>query len=101
MELVKVEGMKAQAQIAIEDKKAESAIQVAQVKAKIDAASRAAELQLERQKMMLENDREKDKIARDAVLKERELELKHKADIHDAELRAQVQRDREAQATQE
>ena len=101
MELVKVEGMKAQAQIAIEDKKAESAIQVAQVKAKIDAGAKAAELRLKREEMLLENDREKDKIARDTVLKERELELKHKADIHDAELRAQVQRDREAQVPQE
>ena len=61
----------------------------------------AAKLELDRQKMLLENDREKDKIARDAVLKERELELKHKADIKDAELRAQVQADRQAQAKQE
>ena len=101
MELVKVEGMKAQAQIAIEDKKAESAIQVAQVKARIDAGAKAAELKLKREEMLLENDREKDKIARDTVLKERELELKHKADIHDAELRAQIQRDRQAQTPQE
>lgn len=101
MALVEVEQMKAQATIALQEQKDQHAMQMKQLEVQTDARVAAAKLELDRQRMLLENDREKDKIARDAVLKERELELKHKADIKDAELRAQVQADRQAQAKQE
>lgn len=72
-------------------------VQIEQARQQVEAQVKQAELMLKKWEAERQDDRERDKIARDAVLKERELELKHAADINDAELRAQVQRDRQAQ----
>jgi hypothetical protein len=60
-----------------------------------------AEIQLDQMKFELEqwkaqrqDDRERDKLARESALKEFEIELKHKAEIIDAELKAKVAADR-------
>ena len=62
----------------------------------VQAQNDQAKLELAREKMVLEDDRERDKIARDTVLKEHELELKYNAEIEDTHLRAAVARDRVA-----
>jgi len=53
-------------------------------------------LELERWKIQLQDDREREKIARDAALKEYELELKHGVEIEDLKLKAKIQADRAA-----
>jgi hypothetical protein len=68
--------------------------QIEAAKVDLQREKDANDLALRRQEMMLKDDRERDKLAREAALKERELELKYNADIVDAELRAQVARDR-------
>jgi hypothetical protein len=75
----------------------------AQMFAQIEAANvelqrekDANDLAIRRQEMLLKDDRERDRLARESALKERELELKHQAEIVDAELQAQVARDRAA-----
>lgn len=85
MALVEVERMRAEAQMQIEQMKVQAQIQMDQMK-----------MQLEQWKAQMQDDRERDKLARESVLKERELEAKHAVDIHDAELKAQVARDRAA-----
>lgn len=69
-------------------------IQVEAQKVQIDAMVKQQEVELARWKAEREDDRERDKIARDAVLKEREIEAKNAVEIRDAELRAQIERDR-------
>lgn len=71
-------------------------VQVEAMKAQHDAEMAERKLALEEKKLLLEDDRERDKIARESALKERELELKHAVEIHDAQLQAQVARDRAA-----
>lgn len=61
-----------------------------------DIQKKAAELQLEQQKMMMADDRERDKMETDRFIKLRELELKYGTQINEAQLNAQVERDRMA-----
>jgi hypothetical protein len=61
-----------------------------------DIQKKAAELQLEQQKMMMADDRERDKMDIDKFIKLRELELKYGVQINEAQLNAQVERDRMA-----
>jgi hypothetical protein len=61
-----------------------------------DIQKKAAELELERQKVMMADDRERDKIETDRFIKLRELELKYGAVINEQQLNAQVERDRTA-----
>jgi len=70
--------------------------QIEAAKVELQREKDANDLALRRQEMMLKDDRERDKMAREAALKERELEMKYQAEIVDAELRAQVARDRAA-----
>ena len=57
-------------------------------------------LALEREKMMRQDDRERDKLDADIALKARELEMKYGALVDQAAIRAQVDRDREAMRQQ-
>lgn len=61
-----------------------------------DIQKKAAELELERQKVIMADDRERDKIETDRFIKLRELELKYGAVITEQSLNAQVERDRMA-----
>ena len=72
----------------------EMLIEVEQMKVQMQAQMDQQKMQLERWKVSMEDDRARDKQAKDSVLKEREIELKHQAEINDAELKAQVARDR-------
>jgi hypothetical protein len=72
---------------------------LAQVQAesiKADIQKKAAELELQRQKMMMDDDLTRDKMAQDLYLKKYELELKYKSAISTAEIQAAQNIDREA-----
>ena len=53
-------------------------------------------LEIDRQKMWLEDDRDRDKVARDLALRERIAEIEFGREIHDSELKARVEADRTA-----
>lgn len=61
-----------------------------------DIQKKAAELELEREKMMRTDDRERDRMDIDRFIRLRDLELKYQTRIDEAMLDAQVQHDREA-----
>jgi hypothetical protein len=69
-------------------------VQVQSIQA--DIQKKAAELQLEQQKMQMADDRERDKMDIDKFIKLRELELKYGAVINEQQLNIQVERDRMA-----
>jgi hypothetical protein len=62
-----------------------------------DIQKKAAELALEREKMIRADDRERDRIAQDGILKRQEMELKYQVDLAatQAEIDAKVAMDRE------
>lgn len=60
-----------------------------------DIQKKAAELQLEREKTMLMDDRERDRIEQDGILRRYELELKYGVQIQSAEINAAMNKDRE------
>jgi hypothetical protein len=60
-----------------------------------DIQKKAAELQLEREKMILMDDRERDRIEQDGILRRYELELKYGVQIQSAEINAAMDKDRE------
>lgn len=74
-------------------------VQVQSIQA--DIQKKAAELQLEQQKMMLANDRERDKMDIDKFVKLRELELKYGVQINEQNLNMQIERDRMAMQAQQ
>lgn len=61
-----------------------------------DIQKKAAELELEREKMIRNDDRERDRMDIDRFIRLRDLELKYQTRIDEAVLDAQVQHDREA-----
>lgn len=65
-----------------------------------DIQKKAAELQLEQQKMMMADDRERDKMDIDKFIKLRELELKYGVQINEQNLNMQIERDRMAMQQQ-
>jgi len=69
-------------------------VQVQQIRADIEM--KAAELQLKREEMLLENDRERDKNEADILLRTRELELKYQAEVDVAAIKAMLERERMA-----
>jgi hypothetical protein len=72
---------------------------LAQVQAesiKADIQKKAAELELKRQQMMMDDDLERDRMAQDLYLKKYEIELKYKSQISTAEIDAAQNIDREA-----
>lgn len=60
-----------------------------------DIQKKAAELQLDREKMIMADDRERDRIEQDGILKRYELELKYGVQIQTAEIDAAMNKDRE------
>jgi len=60
-----------------------------------DIQKKAAELQLDREKMIMSDDRERDRIEQDGILRRYELELKYGVQIQSAEIDAAMNRDRE------
>lgn len=76
---------------------------LAQVQAesiKADIQKKAAELELRRQQMMMDDDFNRDKMAQEMFLKKYELELKYKSQISTAEIQAAQNVDREAMRQQ-
>jgi len=76
---------------------------LAQVQAesiKADIQKKAAELELKRQQMLLDDDLARDKMAQDLYLKKYEIELKYKSQISTAEIDAAQNIDREAMRQQ-
>ena len=68
-------------------------VQVQSIQADIE--KKAAELDLERQKMIMSDDRERDRVEQDGILRRYELELKYGVQIQSAEINAAMNRDRE------
>jgi hypothetical protein len=62
----------------------------------VQAQVEQGKLQLEREKMMREDDRKRDELDADIALKSAELQARYGAQINQAQIRAQVDRDREA-----
>jgi len=60
-----------------------------------DIQKKAAELQLDRERMIMSDDRERDRIEQDGILRRYELELKYGVQIQSAEIDAAMNRDRE------
>jgi hypothetical protein len=76
---------------------------LAQVQAesiKADIQKKAAELELKRQQMIMDDDLARDKMAQDMYLKKYEIELKYKSQISTAEIDAAQNIDREAMRQQ-
>jgi hypothetical protein len=68
-------------------------VQVQSIQA--DIQKKAAELDLERQKMIMADDRERDRVEQDGILRRYELELKYGVQIQSAEINAAMNTDRE------
>jgi hypothetical protein len=60
-----------------------------------DIEKKAAELDLEREKMIRIDDRERDRIEQDGILRKYDLELKYNTQIQSAEINAALNKDRE------
>lgn len=60
-----------------------------------DIQKKAAELELEREEMLRKDDRERDKIDADIMLKAAEIEAKYNTQVNTASIQAMMQRDRE------
>ena len=61
-----------------------------------DIQKKAAELELDREKMIRADDRERDRIESDVMLRAQEMQLKYGAQIDVASIKAMMERDREA-----
>jgi len=61
-----------------------------------DIEKKAAELELEREKMIRIDDRERDRIEQDGILRRYDMELKYNTQIQSAEINAALNKDREA-----
>ena len=68
-------------------------VQVQSIQA--DIQKKAAELELEREEMLRKDDRERDKIDADIMLKAAEIEAKYNTQVNTASIQAMMQRDRE------
>ena len=68
-------------------------VQVQSIQA--DIQKKAAELDLERQKMIMSDDRERDRVEQDGILRRYELELKYGVQIQSAEINAAMNTNRE------
>jgi hypothetical protein len=60
-----------------------------------DIQKKAAELQLDREKAIMSDDRERDRIEQDGILRRYELELKYGVQIQSAEIDYAMNRERE------
>lgn len=60
-----------------------------------DIQKKAAELELQREEMMRKDDRERDKLDADTMLRAAEIEAKYSTQVNTASIQAMMQRDRE------
>jgi hypothetical protein len=60
-----------------------------------DIQKKAAELELQREDMLLKDDRERDKLDAEVMLKSAEIEAKYGSQVNTANIQALMQRDRE------
>ncbi len=60
-----------------------------------DIQKKAAELELQREEMMRKDDRERDKLDADTMLRAAEIEAKYQTQVNTANIQAMMQRDRE------
>ena len=99
------QGQQAQAYLAAEKYKADKKFEVDLVKAqaqhqmemlkeRVDMGDKDAQREYDAWKAILDDDRERDKLATDAALKEFDLENKYQAEMEKAELNAEVNRQR-------
>jgi hypothetical protein len=65
-----------------------------------DIQKKAAELELQREEMLRKDDRERDKIDADVMIKAAEIEAKYGAQVNTARIEAMMQRDRDAMRQQ-
>ena len=65
-----------------------------------DIQKKAAELELQREEMLRKDDRERDKIDADVMIKAAEIEAKYGAQVNTARIEAAMQRDRDAMRQQ-
>lgn len=72
------------------------AAEVERMKAQTSAQVELMKLELEKYKVELQDDREREKMVRDAALREYEIEAKYGSEIVDSELKAKVAADRAA-----
>lgn len=61
-----------------------------------DIQKKAAELELQREEMLRKDDRERDKLDADVMIKAAEIQAKYGAQVNVAQIEAMIQRDREA-----
>jgi len=62
-----------------------------------DIQKKAAELELQREEMLRKDDRERDKIDADVMIKAAEIQAKYGAQVNVAQIEGMINRDREAQ----
>jgi hypothetical protein len=60
-----------------------------------DIEKKAAELELDRERMIRTDDRERDRIELDGILRRYDMELKYNTQIQSAEINAALNKDRE------
>lgn len=102
---LQLEQQKAQMQMALEQAKADRQLQLESVRAEREA--QLEQMRMEREMMFeqqriemeqyrieLENDRLRDKMSAEIALKTKEIELKHQRDINEAQLSADIERER-------
>jgi hypothetical protein len=66
-----------------------------------DIQKKAAELELKREEMIRADDRERDRIEQDGILRRYEMELKYNTQIQTAEINASMNKNREVQYQQD
>lgn len=69
-------------------------VEVEKMKAEMAAQMDAAKFHLDKWKAEMQEDRERDKLARDTILREKELEMKYQTQINEQALNAEIERDR-------
>jgi hypothetical protein len=80
--------------VQVEAAKAQSQMQIEQLKAEVQRSIEAQKMELERWKAQMQDDRERDKAARDAALKQFEIEMEYQSKIADAALRTRIEQER-------
>ncbi len=89
MVIAQAEQMKAQAHV----QKQAADTQLDAEKHQVETMRRAEDLELRRQQMMLEDAREREKMAMELALREKEIALAHQREVRESELKAEVQRE--------
>lgn len=91
---MQLEQMKAQRQLEIEQVRAEREHALETMRAEREGRFEAQRLDMEAQRIQLEQDRLRDKEAAEIALKRTEIELKYAAQVNEAQLTAEIERER-------